>query len=203
MALGEIEGGVAERPRYRAFRRYEVGRARRIQDVLVGRVATLLIVAVEQAFRRKSPHHELELPDQIVGVLHAAVRAAGAEWRNEMRGIAAEQHAAVAKALHPPALERVDARPLEFEPRVGAEHGAQARQNPLGPFLLLRICLRTELEIDTPDVVGLAVQQHGLAGMKRRIEPEPALGGKSRRHPDVRDQESIVKYVSLRLEPEQ
>jgi len=48
----------------------------------------------------------------------------------------------------------------------------------------------TELQIDPPDIVGLAVQQRGASGVKRRIEPEPALGRKFRRHLDVGDQKT-------------
>ena len=52
-----------------------------------------------------------------------------------------------------------------------------------------------KLQIDPPDIVGLLVQQRRAPGMERRIEPEPALGRKLRRHLDVGDQELILEHL--------
>ena len=38
--------------------------------------------------------------------------------------------------------------------------------------------------------------------MKRRIEPEPALGGEIRAHVNVEDQESVVKHLAFALQSE-
>ncbi|MGY4300173.1 hypothetical protein ACVWXN_008268 [Bradyrhizobium sp. i1.4.4] len=56
------------------------------------------------------------------------------------------------------------------------EHARDPRPHVLRLLLDDGIGIAIELEIDAPDVVGLTVQQRGAAGMKRRIEPEPALG---------------------------
>ena len=53
-----------------------------------------------------------------------------------------------------------------------------------------------ELQIDAPDIVGLLVQQRRTPGMKRRIEPEPALGRKRRGHLDVGDQELVLEHLA-------
>src|SRR4051794_14636473 len=111
MALGEAERGIAKAARYAAFRRDEIGRARRASDVLVRRDGALAVIGVEQRVGRETVNDHLQLPDKIIDVLHAAVGAARTEWRHEMRCIAGKEEASVAKALHAPALERIDARP--------------------------------------------------------------------------------------------
>ena len=57
-----------------------------------------------------------------------------------------------------------------------AEQRLHARDDALGLLLLVRVGVPAELEVDAPDVVGLPVQQHALARVERRVEPEPALG---------------------------
>ena len=83
--------------------------------------------------------------------------------------------------------------------RVLAEHRAQPRHDPLGLPLLVRIGVPAELEVDAPDVVGLAVQQRRLVRMERRIEPEPALGREIRFHVDVGDQEAVAEHLPFRI----
>ena len=60
------------------------------------------------------------------------------------------------------------------------EQRAHARDDLLGLALLGRIGVPAELEVDAPDAVGLPVQQHALARMEGRVEPEPALGRAAR-----------------------
>ncbi len=69
-------------------------------------------------------------------------------------------------------------------------------------FLAIRVGIPPELEVDAPDVVRLPVQQRRLPGMKRRIEPEPALGRKVRLHVDIGDQEAIAEHLPFRFEAE-
>src|SRR5215471_20907636 len=38
--------------------------------------------------------------------------------------------------------------------------------------------------------------------MKRRIEPEPALGREIRFHLDVRDEKTVAEHLTLRLQPQ-
>src|SRR4029079_10198557 len=96
------------------------GAARRMADVLVRRLRTLGVVAVEQSLRRLAGEHQPELPRQVVRVLDAGVRAARAERRNQVRRIAGEQHAAATERAHAPALKRIDARPLALTARLVA-----------------------------------------------------------------------------------
>src|SRR6185436_16139907 len=108
--------------------------------------------------------------------------------------------AAMAKLLHAPALERIDARPLDLELRIGSEHRAKSRQNAFRLFFELGIGVPPKLEVDAPDVVRLPVQQHRLVGMERWIEPEPPLRRKIRRHVDVGDEKAVAKRLSLEVE---
>src|SRR5439155_20573603 len=158
----------------------EIGAARRGEDVLIGGERPLAVIAVEQALRSLARQDELQFPRKIVDILDAAVRAARAERRYQVRRIADEQRATPAERMHAAALEGLDARPLDLEARVLAEHSAQPRQDPFRLFLLFRIRIPTQLEVDAPYIVGLAMQQGRLIGVERRIEPEPALGGKIR-----------------------
>ena len=180
--------------------RDEVGRAGGVEQVLVGRGLALQAVGGEQRRRGLPLQHGRELPGEVVGVLHAAVEAAGAEGRDQVRGVAGEDHRAVDEALQAPALEGVDADPLELERPVLAEHRLQARADALGLALLDRVGVPAELEVDAPDVVGLLVQQGRLAGVERRVEPEPALGRVVGRHLDVGDQEPVLEHPALERE---
>ncbi len=72
-----------------------------------------------------------------------------------------------------------------------------------GFFRLVRIGIPAELEIDSPDIVGLPVQQHALVAMERRIEPEPALGGEAGLHLDVGDQEAVLETAAVAFQAEQ
>ena len=115
-----------------------------------------------------------------------------------MRGVAGEDHAAVDELVHPAALEFVERDPFEIE-LVVPEHARDPRPHIFRPLLDRRIGIRMELQVDPPDVVRLPVQQRRAPGMKRRIEPEPALGRKFRRHPDVGDQELILEHLARRI----
>ena len=117
-----------------------------------------------------------------------------------MRRVAGEQQAAVTEFLHAPALERVDARPLDLELRVGSEHGAKTRQDALRLLFQLGIGVPPELEVDAPDVVGLPMQQHRLVRMERRVEPEPPLGRKIRLHVNVGDEKAVAKRLPFEVE---
>ena len=65
--------------------------------------------------------------------------------------------------------------------------------NAIGLLLGFDVGIGAELQIDAPDVVGLAVHQRRLAGMERRVEPEPPLGRKIRGHAHVGDQELVLE----------
>src|SRR6185437_13347087 len=98
-------------------------------------------------------------------------------------------------AIHALARERIDTDPLELELRVLAQQRLHARNDALGLLLLVWIGIPAELEIDSPDVVGLHVQKDRLIAMERWIEPEPALGGEVGLHPHVGDQEAVAEHL--------
>jgi hypothetical protein len=169
-------------------------------DVLVGGWTAFRVVALEEPLRREPAQHEVQLPREVVDVLDAAIRAARAERRHEVRGIAREQHAPVPERAHAPALKRVDARPLQLEVDPLAQHCPDARQHALGLPLLLGIGLPAELKVAAPHVIGLAMEQRRLVAVERRIEPEPALGREVGMHVNVGDEEPVAEDLSLALE---
>jgi len=52
------------------------------------------------------------------------------------------------------------------------------------------------LQIDAPDVVRLTMQQCRAPGVKRRIDPKPALGWKFGSHLDVGNQELVLEHLA-------
>ncbi|KAI1690661.1 hypothetical protein Ddc_24800 [Ditylenchus destructor] len=178
-------------------------------DVLVGGDLALARIAVEQRLRRSTLNDRGQLPHQVVGVLDAAVGAARAKRRDAVGRVAREQHAAVAEAVL-----RMQAKvytlaqtssmsgtapspPAAIE--ALAHQRAHARQDALGLLLQLGIGVPAELEVDAPHAVGLAMQQHALAGVKGRVEPEPALGGEGRAHAHVGDEEAVLEAAAVAL----
>src|SRR4029077_7567752 len=115
------------------------------------------------------------LPRNVFGVFETGIGTTRAKRRDLMRSVAGEDHAAVDELVHPPALEFVERYPFEIE-LVMAEHARDPRPHIFGPLFDRGVCVRMELQIDPPDVVGLLVQQRRSPGMERRIEPEPAFG---------------------------
>src|SRR6266480_3351730 len=115
-----------------------------------------------------------------------------------MRRIAGEDHAIMDEFLHAAALELVERDPLEFE-FLMPEHARDAWPHILWQPLKGGIRITIELQIDPPDIIRLFVQQRRTPGMKRRIEPEPALGRKLRRHLDVGDQELVLEYLPCEI----
>ena len=160
------------------------------------------MVALEQRLGRRSAQHAIELPCQVLGILQPGIGAAGAERRHLVRGIAGEDDAAVDELVHSPALEFVQRDPFEIE-LVVPEHAGDARPHVLRQLFDIGIGKAVELQVDAPDVVRLLVQQRRAAGMERRIEPEPALGRKRRRHPDVGDQELILEHLACEFRADQ
>ena len=195
VSLASDSTAFRSRASWRELGRHEIGRAGGFPDVLVGRRTALGMIAFEQRFRRSLAQHAIEFPRQILGIFQAGIGAPGAERRDLMRGIAGEDHAAMDEFFHPAALEFVKRYPFEIE-LVVPEHARDPRPHILGQLLDGGIGIRIELQIDPPDVVRLLVQQRRPPGVKRRVEPEPALGGKFGRHLDVGDQELILEHLA-------
>src|SRR5207237_3810425 len=95
-------------------RGHEIGRSRRLADVLVRRRTPLGVIGLEQTFRRRAAQHAIELPGDVLSVFQPGIGAACAEWRNLMRGIAGKDHAAMDETVHAPALELVERTPFEI-----------------------------------------------------------------------------------------
>src|SRR3954462_8252577 len=118
-----------------------------------------------------------------------------------MGRIAREHHTAVGELIHATALEFVKRYPLELELFM-AEHPRDPRPHILRPLFDYRVSIGMELEIDPPDIVRLLVQQRGAPGMERWVEPEPTLGRKFRRHPDIGDQELVLENFTGEFRPD-
>ena len=161
-------------------------------DILVRGLDALDFVARNQPLPAFAFDEGGKLPRQILGVLNAGIGAAGAERRHLMRGIADEDHPIMHEAVEAAAIEGVDRDPFQL---VGMrrQHFVETRTDPLRLLLGDRVGIGTKLQIDAPDVVGLAVHQRRLAGMEGRREPEAALGRNIRRHAHVGDQEFVLE----------
>lgn len=112
-----------------------------------------------------------------------------------MRAITREQHPTVAEPIDASAGKLVDRYPLKLKVGLRPQHLAHPRLHPLGLALFNRVSIPSQLKVDPPDVIALLVQQRRLARMKRRIEPEPALGRKLGLHQHIRDQKAILKRL--------
>ena len=64
----------------------------------------------------------------------------------------------------------------------------------------LAVVLRAQLIIDAPDIVRLAMHDHGRAGIGHRIEPDLAFGRPVAAHFDVGDQVAAVEAQAFELE---
>src|SRR3546814_3673193 len=111
-----------------------------------------------------------DLPAQIVDVLYAAIGAARTERRHAVRGIAGKENALMPKPIHAFAGKGIDADPLQFELRVGAQQGAYAWNDVFRLDLFHRVGIPAQLEVYAPDIVGLTVQQHRLRSEEHTSE---------------------------------
>ena len=202
VVAGEAQRGVAEGPRGREPGCDEIGAARGIEDVLARRRAALAAITVEQRLGRLAGRDQGELPGKVVDIGDRAVAAARAERRHDVGGIAGEDHAAMDEALQHAAGKGVDAGPFVLPARLGTEHQAQPAIDVLGLLLLLGVGIAAELEVDAQHIVGLAVQQHRVGGMERRVEPETPLLGQFVEQPDVGDQELVVEDLAFERQAE-
>ena len=191
----QVEHRVAEQARHPVARLHEIGGLRGVEDILVGPVQPLVIVAL-QKLGGAAVENQGEFPRQVVGVLDSAVAPARAEGGDDMRAVPQEDDAVMDEPVHSVAAERVDRYPVEFE--GPALHGPlQPRGHILRFAHLSGIRVRAELQVDAVNVVRLLVQQRRLAVVEGRIEPEPALVGEVRLHHDVGDEELLLEAPPL------
>ena len=97
-----------------------------MQQILPGRGHALGVVAREQRTRRHALLHQRQFPAEVVDVLHTAVGAARTKGRHQVRRIACKDDPVVNETIQHPALEGIDAGPLQLELRLLAEHAAHA-----------------------------------------------------------------------------
>ena len=202
VAAGQLQRGVAKQLADRAFGRDEVGGAGGVADVLVRRVHPVVVVAVQQRLGRLALDDEGQFPHQVVGVLQARVGAACAKGRYLVRRVARKQQAAMAKVRHAAALKGVNTGPFQRAFAVVAQHGFHTRHDVFGLFLFFRVGVPAQLKVDAPHVVALFVQQHALVGVKRRVEPKPAFGGKVGFHHHIGDQKPVFEHLAVHVQPQ-
>ena len=202
VVLRQLQHRVAKGFADVALGRDEVGRARGVHDVLVGGVAALGAVAVQQRGGGLAVQHQFQFPGQVVGVLNAAVGPTCAKGRDLVRRIAHKQHAVVVEPAHAAALEGVDADPFQLKLALVAQHGLDAGDDVFGLFLGLGVGIPAQLKVDAPDVVGLLVQQHRLVAVEGRVKPEPALGRVVGLHDHVGNQEAVHENFALNVQPQ-
>ena len=87
-----------------------------------------------------------------------------------------------------------------------ADPVAQHRIQPAAEIVLFSVPRRgrhpADLEIDPPDIVGLAVQQGRGARFEPRFEPEPAFGREIGFHRDIGDQETVLEHLADKAQPQ-
>ncbi|EGX99581.1 hypothetical protein AZA_38742 [Nitrospirillum viridazoti Y2] len=198
----QVQRRLAEQTLHGALGRHEGGGAGGVQDVLVRPPAALLIVTVQQGGRRPALDHQGQLPGQVVRVLDATIAAPGAEGGDDMGAVAGEDHPPVPEARQPPALEGVDGGPDQAEGTL-THHGADPGNDALRPHFLRRIGVGTQLQVDAVDVVGLLVQQGGLAAVEGRFEPEPALRREIGLHLHIGDEEAFLEGLAGEVQAQQ
>ncbi|MNE40438.1 hypothetical protein D3C80_1344560 [compost metagenome] len=114
-------------------------------------------------------------------VLEAGVGTAHAENGQQMRGIAGEYHAIMQVVGQCQCARRVHRAPVQLPLRVHYPDDAQlgidtlaqgvSRQGLFGRFA------PCQLIVDAPDIVWLAVHEHGIARVPVRVEIRQALSG--------------------------
>ena len=175
MATRKVDHRVADHPLGWRARRQEARGAVGHQHVVLGALAPLAVVGIEDRRLGPAAPEPVELPDQVVGVLDAAVAAASAERAHAVCAIADEEHGPFAKALHDMAAIAVRTDPHEFVVHVLAELRVQALGNHLRAADRLRVGIRIHLVVQPPDVVGHQVLPDRAVLVERRLDPGPAL----------------------------
>ena len=158
------------------------------------------IVGVEQALRRAPVDHQLQLPDEIVDVLecrcwHRARRTA--TRRAPHRRQTARGHDGIAASAGTGTCRR---SPIRCRTRPSSPSIARSRgRMRSGCFSRSGSASQPSWKSMRQTSSACRCSSADWFGMKRRIEPEPALGRKVRLHVDVGDQEAIAETPALPL----
>ena len=105
-----------------------------------------ILGAIGQAFR---PEFQNRL-DKVI-VFHPLTR-------DLMRGISCKNNSAVNETLHAPTLKPINRNPLQFKISM-TNHVGNTRPHDMRLFFMFRICCRQQLQIDSPNIVRLFMQQ--------------------------------------------
>ena len=200
---GQVQRSIPKQLADWALGRDEIGGSGGMANVFIGGVLALCGIAVQQGWAGPAFEQPVKLPAQVVGVLHAAVGATRTKGRDPVGAVTGKKHGSVYELVHALTSKGVDRGPLQRELPHWAQQRLDAGHDVFGFFLFLRVRVPAELEIYAPNAVGLAVQEHTLARVKRRVKPEPALGRKIRFHFHVSNQKAVLKHPPAALEPHQ
>src|SRR5690606_10502620 len=168
-----------------------------VEDVLIRGQLAFLAIGIEQCGRGAALHDQAQFPTQIVDILDAAVCTARSKWRHAMRGVTCKKDAPMAEAVHAFAGKGVDAHPFDLDVHLFAQQGANAWHDFLGLDLFGGVGVPSQLEVDTPHIVWLAVQQHRLIGVEGWIEPKPPLLREIRFEFDVGNEETVAENLPV------
>ena len=136
----------------------------RLQQALRDRQA-LVLVGVEQRVAGLALDHQRELPRQVVGILQAGVHALRADRAVDVRRVAEQEAAAIAKARRAAMVDAVGGEPgAGLERQAGAGLAQQRGNHVLEAHVLLVAQLRRQDADDAPVVLCRA---SGRAGGSR------------------------------------
>jgi hypothetical protein len=116
-----------------------------------------------------------------------------------MGAIAGKKHTAMHESIKARASENIETGPDQLETRM-AENALEARHHALGLALFEGISVGSELQVDAQDVVGLAMHQSGMAGMKRRMEPEAAITRRASVSAHIGNEKALLERATGAME---
>ena len=199
----QAQHGLAHQVKREGRRRHELGALGAVAQVLVRGIHALAAIAVQQPLARQALDDVGQLPGQVVGVVDAGVGTAHAKNRHQVGGVTGQQHALVAVVRQGQRIGFVDAGPDRVPGRGFAHHGQQAlhaRQHVLGGDGGVRVFAVLQLVVDTPDIVGLLVHQHGRSAVAVRVKVGQALGRAAAFHLDIDDDVAAFVAGALQLQ---
>jgi hypothetical protein len=120
-----------------------------------GDAAPLGLVGVEQALAGNAAQHGRELPDQVVRRLQVGVHAEAACRRGAMRGVADQQHAALAKAQGDLGRHHPKADGADLDRGVGGAGGLAHEVDGHGLGEVLGAVLGLEIQMQEPQIAAV------------------------------------------------
>ena len=207
--LGERERQhrVAQQPKAPGGRRHETGAFARLVDDFAGRCHAFLAVGGQQALGRGAVDHKGQPPGQGLRVLKPGVGPAHAKNGQQVGRIAHKQHAAAAVIGQGEGAGRVHRAPVHLPRRARMAYCRQLRVDALGHRFggqrLFGCFVGRQLVVNAPDAVGLAVHQHGVAGVPGGVEKRQPFGGQGQVNADVGNHKLAFVRTALQLQRQQ